>query len=145
AADVSASVAAARANDLPLAVRGGGHSLHGYGVCDGGLVVDLTDLRGIHVDTNRLIVTAQAGSTWRDVDHKTQAFGLATTGAHISLVGIGGSTLGGGCGWVVGRHRRAVDKLPSAGGGPAEGAVITARGGEQPRHHQVRPGGGGRW
>jgi hypothetical protein len=126
AADVIASVSAARAHDLPLAIRGGGHSLHGFGICDGGLVVDLSDLRGIHVDTRRLIVTAQAGSTWRDVDHETQAFGLATTGTHISSVGIGGSTLGGGCGWLMRRYGLAIDNLLSADVVTADGQFITA-------------------
>jgi FAD/FMN-containing dehydrogenase len=124
--DVMASVAAARAHDMPLAIRGGGHSLHGFGVCDGGLVVDLSELRGIHVDTRRLIITAQAGSTWRDVDHETQAFGLAMTGAHISSVGIGGSTLGGGCGWLMRRYGLAIDNLLSADVVTADGRFITA-------------------
>jgi FAD/FMN-containing dehydrogenase len=126
AADVIESVAAARAHDMPLAIRGGGHSLHGFGVCDGGIVVDLSGLRGIDVDTKRLIVTAQAGSTCRDVDHETQAFGLATTGAHISSVGIGGMTLGGGCGWLMRRHGLAIDNLLSADVIIADGRFITA-------------------
>jgi FAD/FMN-containing dehydrogenase len=126
AADVIASLSAARANDMPLAIRGGGHSLHGYGVCGGGLVVDLSDLRGIHVDPKRRIVTAQAGATWRDVDHETQAFGLATTGTHISSVGIGGSTLGGGCGWLMRRHGLAIDNLLSADVVTADGQFVTA-------------------
>src|ERR1700693_2997095 len=72
AADVVASVAAARARDMPLAIRGGGHSLRGFWVCDDGLVVDLSDFRGVHVDTKRQIVTVQAGATCRDLDHETQ-------------------------------------------------------------------------
>jgi FAD/FMN-containing dehydrogenase len=126
AADVIAAVAAARARDLPLAIRGGGHSISGFGVCDGGLVVDLSDLRGIHVDTKRLVVTAQAGSTWKDVDHETQAFGLATTGARVSSVGLGGMTLGGGYGWLMRRHGLAIDNLLSADVVTADGQLITA-------------------
>jgi FAD/FMN-containing dehydrogenase len=111
---------------MPLAIRGGGHSIHGFGVCDGGLVIDLSDLRGIHVDTKRLIVTAQAGATCRDLDHETQAFGLATTSAHISSVGIGGMTLGGGCGWLMRRHGLAIDNLVSADVVTADGQFVTA-------------------
>jgi len=142
-ADVIASIAAARAHDTPLAIRGGGHSLHGFGVCDSGLVVDLSDLRGIHVDTKRLIVTAQGGSTWRDVDHETQAFGLATTGAHISSVGIGGMTLGGGCGWLMRRHGLAIDNLLSADVVTADGQFITANEDDHADLFWALRGGGG--
>jgi FAD/FMN-containing dehydrogenase len=142
-ADVIASVAAARARDMPLAIRGGGHSLHGFGVCDGGLVVDLSDLRGIHVDTKRLIVTVQAGATCRDVDHETQAFGLATTSAHISSVGIGGMTLGGGCGWLMRRHGLAIDNLLTASVVTADGQFITANKDEHADLFWALRGGGG--
>ena len=143
AADVIASVGAARAYDIPLAIRGGGHSLHGFGVCDRGLVVDLSDLRGIQVDTKRLIATAQGGATWRDVDYETQAFGLATTGAHISSVGIGGMTLGGGCGWLMRRHGLAIDNLLSADVVTADGQFITASEDEHADLFWALRGGGG--
>jgi FAD/FMN-containing dehydrogenase len=143
AADVIASVAAARAHGLPLAIRAGGHSLHGFGVCESGLVVDLSELRGIHVDTKRQIVTVQAGCTCRDLDHETQAFGLATTTAHISSVGLGGMTLGGGCGWLMRRWGLAIDNLLSAEVVTADGEFITASEESHPDLFWALRGGGG--
>jgi FAD/FMN-containing dehydrogenase len=143
AADMIMSIAAARERNLPLAVRGGGHSLHGFGVCDGGLVVDLGDLRGIDIDTTRSIATVQAGATCGDLDHETQAFGLATTTAHISSVGIGGMALGGGCGWLMRRHGLAIDNLLSADVVTADGRFITASEDEHADLFWALRGGGG--
>lgn len=143
AADVIASVAAARARDMPLAIRGGGHSLHGFGVCEDGLVIDLGDLKGVHVDTRQQIVTVQAGATCRDLDHETQAFGLATTSAHISSVGIGGMALGGGCGWLMRRYGLSIDNLLSADVVTADGRFITASREEHTDLFWALRGGGG--
>ena len=143
AADVIVSVAAARDQNMPLAIRGGGHSLHGFGVCDGGLVVNLSDLRGIDIDTKRSIATVQAGATCGDLDHETQAFGLATTSAHISSVGIGGMTLGGGCGWLMRRHGLAVNNLLSADVVTADERFITASEDEHADLFWALRGGGG--
>src|SRR5215213_9240661 len=95
-ADVIQAVRFARANNLAVAVRGGGHSIAGHGVCDGGLMIDLSRLKGIRVDPVRRTVRAEPGVTWGEFDHETQAFGLATTGGIVPATGIAGLTLGGG-------------------------------------------------
>lgn len=142
-ADVIASIAAARAHGLALAVRGGGHSLHGFGVCDNGLVIDLGAMRGIEIDTKRQTATVQPGATCRDLDHEAQAFGLATTSAHISSVGIGGMTLGGGCGWLMRRFGLTIDNLLSADVVTADGRFITASHDENADLFWALRGGGG--
>jgi len=99
-ADVIKGVQFARSENLPLAIRGGGHSIPGFSTVDGGMVLDLSGLTGIRVDPGRKRVVAQAGALWADVDHETQAFGLALTGGLVSTTGIAGFTLGGGiAGW----------------------------------------------
>ncbi len=97
-ADVMAAVDFARAHDLLLAVRGGGHSVPGFGTCDEGLVLDLGQMKGIRVDPERRTVRAEGGCTWGDLNHAAHAFGLATTGGIVSTTGIAGLTLGGGMG-----------------------------------------------
>jgi FAD/FMN-containing dehydrogenase len=97
-ADVIAAIQFARTHDLLVAVRGGGHNVAGNAVCDGGLVIDLSMMKGIRVDPAARTVRAEGGVTWGDLDHETQAFGLATTGGLISTTGIAGFTLGGGFG-----------------------------------------------
>ena len=84
--------------------RGGGHSAPGYGTNDGGLVIDMSRMKGIRVDPDARTVQAQGGVLWRDLDHETQAFGLATTGGTVSNTGVAGLTLGGGLGWLMGKH-----------------------------------------
>jgi FAD/FMN-containing dehydrogenase len=94
-ADVQQAVNFARTHRLLVSLRGGGHSAPGYGTNDGGLVIDLSPMKGIRVDPNTRTVRAQAGVLWRELDHETQAFGLATTGGTVSNTGIAGLTLGG--------------------------------------------------
>src|SRR4051794_20780744 len=94
-ADVVACVNAAREHDLLLSVRGGGHNVAGSAVNDGGLVIDLSQMRGVWVDPAARTVTAQGGATWADLDRETQLFGLATPGGVVSSTGIGGLTLHG--------------------------------------------------
>ena len=95
-ADVRAAVTFARSQDLLVAVRGGGHNLPGNAVCDGGLVIDLSQMKGIQVDPVQRTARAEGGVLWGEFDHATQAFGLATTGGTVADTGIAGLTLGGG-------------------------------------------------
>src|ERR1700747_3082536 len=98
AADVIACVRFAREHDVLVAVRGGGHSVAGKSVCDGGLMIDLSAMKGIRVDPTRKTVRAEAGLTLGEFDRETQAFGLATTLGTVSKTGISGLTLGSGWG-----------------------------------------------
>src|SRR6266545_4059627 len=102
--DVVRAVEFGREHELLVAVRGGGHNVAGHGTCDGGIVMDLSPMRGISLDLARRTIRVQAGATWGDVDHETQAFGLATTGGLVSTTGIAGFTLGGGFGWLMRKH-----------------------------------------
>lgn len=124
--DVMSAVKFARGNGLQVAVRGGGHSFPGHSVCDGGLVVDLSPMKAVRVDPAARVAWAQAGARWIDFDHETQAFGLATTGGTVSDTGIAGLTLGGGLGWLSGKHGLTVDNLVSADVVLADGRLVTA-------------------
>ena len=100
-ADVIAAVNFARENELVVAVRGGGHSVPGYGVCEGGIVIDLSPMKGVWiVDPEARTARAQAGVTWGEFDRETQQFGLATTGGRVTHTGISGLALGSGSGWL---------------------------------------------
>ncbi|MFI6007579.1 FAD-binding oxidoreductase [Streptomyces sp. NPDC051243] len=125
AGDVIATVDFARDQGLPLAVRGGGHSVPGYGTCDGGVVLDLALLRGIRVDPDTRTAWVEGGCTWADVNHATHAFGLATTGGVVSTTGVGGLTTGGGMGYLTRRCGLACDNLVSADLVTADGAFLT--------------------
>ncbi len=142
-ADVLAALRFARGEGLRPAVRGGGHSAAGHGVCEGGLVIDLSAMKGVRVDPARRTVRAQAGLTWGELDHETQAFGLATPGARISSAGIAGVTLGGGYGWLMRRHGLAVDNLLSVELATADGRLATASASENPELFWGLRGGGG--
>jgi FAD/FMN-containing dehydrogenase len=125
-ADVLAAVRFARTHDVLVSVRAGGHNVAGNAVCDGGLVIDVSPMKGIRVDPGARTVQAQAGVTWGELDVETQAFGLATTGGVISTTGIAGLTLGGGVGWLNGRFGLACDNLVSADVVTAEGLLLRA-------------------
>src|SRR5215207_4096589 len=124
--DVIQGVNFTRTHNLLLSVRGGGHSVAGKAVCEGGVMPDLSPMKGIKVDPVRRTAEAQPGLTLAEFDHETQAFGLATTLGIVSVTGIAGLTLGGGLGWLNGKHGLACDNLISADVVTAEGQLLTA-------------------
>ena len=142
-ADVKACVEFARDHDLLVSVKGGGHSFAGKSVVTGGFMIDLADMRGIHVDPARLRARAGGGAKWIDFDTETQAFGLATTGGTVSDTGIGGLTLGGGIGWLAGKYGLTCDNLLSAEVVLADGQIITASADENEDLFWGLRGGGG--
>jgi len=125
-ADVIAGVRFAREHDVLVSVRGGGHNAPGNAVCRGGLMIDLSAMRSVRVDPVRRTARAEGGATWADFDRETQAFGLATTGGSVSDTGIAGLTLGGGLGWLAGKHGLTCDNLLSADVVTADGRVLVA-------------------
>jgi FAD/FMN-containing dehydrogenase len=131
-ADVVDAVNFARDNDMLLSVRGGGHNVAGNAVNDGGLVIDLSNMRAVSVDPERRRVRAQGGATWGDFDRETQLFGLATTGGAVSSTGIGGLTLHGGLGYLHRKFGLALDNLRSVEIVTADGQVRTASESENP-------------
>ncbi|MFF7122085.1 MULTISPECIES: FAD-binding oxidoreductase [unclassified Streptomyces] len=142
-ADVIRAVEFARSQDLLVAVRGGSHSIAGFSTCDDGIVIDLSPMKGAIVDPVRRRVVAQTGMTWGDLDHETQAFGLAVTGGLVSSTGIAGFTLGGGVGWLVRRHGLASDNVTAAEVVTADGRVVRADQDENPELFWALRGGGG--
>jgi FAD/FMN-containing dehydrogenase len=141
--DVTAAIHFAREQHLPLAIRGGGHSVIGLGTCDGGLVVDLSLMNGVRVDPARRTARAGGGATWGGFDHATHAFGLATPGGIMSTTGIAGLTLGGGIGHLTRQHGLSCDNLLSADVVLADGSVVTASAEEHPDLFWALRGGGG--
>jgi FAD/FMN-containing dehydrogenase len=142
-ADVQQSVNFARTHNLRLSVRGGGHSAPGYGTNDGGLVIDQSLLKGIQVDPDARTVRVQGGALWRDLDHETQAFGLASTGGTVSNTGVAGLTTGGGLGWLMGKYGLAIDNLLSADIVTADGQFRKASASQHPDLFWAIRGGGG--
>ena len=142
-ADVINSVRFARAHDLLVAVRGGGHNIAGNGVCDGGLTIDLSSMKGVRVDPVRGIASAQSGMVWAELDCATQAFGLAVTGGQISTTGIAGLTLGGGWGNLARRYGLTADNLLSLDLVTAAGDFVTASATENSDLFWGLRGGGG--
>lgn len=142
-ADVMACVNFARDNKLLLAVRGGGHNGGGLGVCDDGLVIDLSGLRGIRVDPRAHTVRVDGGCRWGDVDHATHAFGMATPAGIISTTGVGGLTLGGGIGHLSRRFGLSIDNLLAVDVVLADGSFVTASAGENEDLFWAVRGGGG--
>jgi FAD/FMN-containing dehydrogenase len=143
AADVMQAVEFARSEGLPVAVRGGAHSIAGFSTSDGGLVIDTSPMQGIRVDPAGRRAVAQAGLTWSAFDHETQAFGLAVTGGLVSSTGIAGFTLGGGIGWLLRKYGLTCDNLLSADVVTADGQLVTASEHEHPELFWALRGGGG--
>ena len=141
-ADVVQAVAVARRHRPTVSIRGGGHQVAGSAVVDDGLVIDLSVMRGVHVDPAARTVRAQAGATWGDVDRTTQLFGLATPGGEVSQTGIAGLTLGGGLGGLMRAYGLSCDNLRSLEIVTADGAVRTASREEHPDLFWAARGGG---
>lgn len=142
-ADVQAALAFAREQGLPLAVRGGGHSVAGYSTVEQGVVIDLGAMKGIRVEPKARRVHVQAGVNWGELDRETQAFGLATTGGRITTTGVAGFTLGSGSGWLERLHGLACDNLLSANVVTADGQLLTASATENEDLFWGLRGGGG--
>lgn len=142
-ADVVDAVNFGRESGLEIAVRGGGHNVAGRAVCDGGVMVDLSMMKGIHVDSRARTARAQAGVTWAEFNRATQLHGLATTGGVISTTGVSGLTLGGGLGYLMAKYGLSVDNLLSAELVTAAGEVVTASADSHPDLYWAIRGGGG--
>ncbi len=142
-ADVASAVRFARDHDLEIAVRGGGHNVAGTAVCADGMMIDLSAMRAVSVDPIERTAVVQGGALWGDVDHETQAHGLATTGGIVSHTGVGGLSLGGGIGWLMRKHGLAVDNLVAAEVVTSEGEIVRAAADEHPDLFWALRGGGG--
>jgi FAD/FMN-containing dehydrogenase len=143
AADVARTVVFARDAGLELAVRGGSHSLAGFGTSEGGVVLDLSGMKGLHIDPERRLAWAQAGLTAGEYTAAAGAHGLATPFGDTGSVGLSGLTLGGGIGWLVRKNGLAIDALVSVEIVTADGRLITASEQEHPDLFWAVRGGGG--
>lgn len=143
AADVITAVDYARESDLLLSVKGGGHNVAGKAVCDDGLMIDLSPINSVRVDPDAQTARVGGGAIWRDVDHETQAFALATTGGIMSETGVGGLTLGGGNGHIARKYGLACDNLRSIDVVTADGELVRASEEENPGLFWGLRGGGG--
>ncbi len=141
--DVISSVNFAREHDLLLAVRSGGHNGPGLGTCEGGLVIDLSPMKGIRVDPENRTAQVEPGNTWGDVDHATNAFGMATVSGIISTTGVGGLTLGGGMGYLDRKYGLTIDNLLEADVVLADGSFVTANENQNENLFWALRGGGG--
>ena len=143
ASDVQAAVSFARTHDLPVAVRGGGHNVAGHGTCDEGVLVDFSLMRSVRVDVAQQTARADPGCSWTDFDTETVAHGLATTGGTVGSTGIGGLTLGGGLGFLMGSHGLTCDNLVSVDVVTADAQFITSSEASHPDLFWGIRGGGG--
>jgi FAD/FMN-containing dehydrogenase len=142
-ADVVAGVRFARSEGLPIAIRGGAHSVAGFSSCDDGLVLDLSPMHSVYVNPSAGRARAQGGTTWKQFDRETQLYGLATTGGLVSTTGLGGFTLGGGIGHLVRKHGLSCDNLISAQIVNADAQVVRVSPDENPELFWALRGGGG--
>ena len=142
-ADVVDALALARKLGLEVAVRGGGHNVGGRGTIDSGLLIDLSLMKGLHVDPKAKTARAEGGTLWKEFNRATQLHGLATTGGVISSTGVAGLTLGGGLGWLMAKHGMALDNLVSADVVLADGRIVGAAADEHPDLFWALRGGGG--
>jgi FAD/FMN-containing dehydrogenase len=142
-ADIADAVRLGRDQGLEIAIRGGGHNVAGRATTEGGLMIDLSLMKGIHVDPKAHTARAQGGVTWGEFNRETQLHSLATTGGVVSSTGIAGLTLGGGLGWLMAKHGLALDNLLSAEVVLADGRVVTASERDHPDLFWALRGGGG--
>jgi len=142
-ADIVDAVRLARTLGLEVSVRGGGHNVAGRATIDGGLMIDLSPMKGVHVDVHARAVRAQGGVLWNELNRETQLHGLATTGGVVGTTGIAGLTLGGGLGWLMPKYGLALDNLRSAELVLADGSVLRVSADENPDLFWAIRGGGG--
>jgi FAD/FMN-containing dehydrogenase len=142
-ADVVQAIRFARARDLVAAVRGGGHNVGGRALCDGGIVIDLSAMRGVAVDPDRRTVRVEGGATLADVDRETHRFGLAVPLGVVSRTGVGGLTLGGGVGWLARKYGLTCDNVLSFELVTAAGEPVTASADQNADLFWALRGGGG--
>lgn len=141
--DVVAALDVARKLGLEVAVRGGGHNVAGRATIDGGVMIDLSPMKGVSVDPKARTVRAQGGATWADLNPATQKYNLAVTGGVVSATGIGGLTLGGGIGWLMGKYGLALDNLRTVELVTADGRVLQVDKQSDPDLFWALRGGGG--
>jgi FAD/FMN-containing dehydrogenase len=142
-ADIADAVKLARTLNLEVAVRGGGHNVAGRATIDDGLMIDLSLMKGIHVDPKARTARAQGGVLWKEFNRETQLHGLATTGGVVGTTGLAGLTLGGGLGWLMPKYGLALDNLRSAELVMADGSIRRASADENPDLFWAIRGGGG--
>ncbi|HEX5193859.1 MAG TPA: FAD-binding oxidoreductase [Solirubrobacteraceae bacterium] len=143
AEDVVAALAFARSGGFEVSVRGGGHNVAGRAVTDGGVMIDLAEMKHITVDPERRTATAQGGVTWNELNEAAARHGLAVTGGAVSTTGIAGYTLGGGLGWLMGKHGLACDNLEAVELVSAAGDVLHVAADSHPELLWALRGGGG--
>jgi FAD/FMN-containing dehydrogenase len=141
--DISDAVKFARASGLDITVRGGGHNVAGRAVADGALMIDLAEMKGVHVDPSAKRVRAQGGLLWRELNRETAAHGLAVTGGAISTTGIAGLTLGGGLGWLMAKFGLAADNVTGVELVTADGTIANVTADSDPELFWGLCGGGG--
>jgi len=142
-ADLVDAVTLARTLGLEIAVRGGGHNVAGHATVNQGLLIDLSAMKGVHVDSRAQTVRAEGGVLWKELNRETQLHGLATTGGVVGSTGIAGLTLGGGIGWLMPRYGLALDNLRSADLVTADGRIVHASEDDNPDLFWAIRGGGG--
>ena len=144
-ADIADAIGLARSSGIEISVRGGGHNVAGRAVSDGGLMIDLSEMRGIHVDPQARTARAQGGVTWKELNREAHAHGLAVTGGAISSTGIAGYTLGGGLGWLMAKHGLGCDNLIGVELVTAEGEIVEVTDESHPDLMWALRGGGGNY
>ena len=142
-ADVITAVNFGRENNMLISVRGGGHNAGGLGICDDGLVIDLSNINFVHVDTKTKTVRVAGGTTWGDVDHAAHLYGLAVPAGIISTTGVGGLALGGGVGYLTRKYGLTIDSILEVDMVLADGSFVTVSAKENEDLFWAIRGGGG--